>query len=227
MNNLKAQIEVRFTPILDYHSKFKTILSPFLRFAKFETKKINNNDVFILNFAEEKYEITCTWNSLIFHTFEPTENILEKTGNLTHFFVILEKIKKIDSFGKIIDIIYGNWYLNTIPEDDIISLYKDNYINDKINSIEGDDNYHQITINKQTNKYNFQIQITPVFNLGNLQSQGVMPKIIEDIIPIIDYKGILYNIAIVYTNYDLDSLRKINAFSEKIYNHLKIKTVEN
>jgi len=99
MNICKIQFETRYTHILDFHQKYKTIFTPYLNLDDLKFTIENTNTVqeyIVLKFEESFYHIQCRMDRMIF-IYEGDMSVVRKSNSpIKLFFDILEKILAID-----------------------------------------------------------------------------------------------------------------------------------
>lgn len=138
MNDLiipKFQFEIRYTYILDFDSRYKSIMSPYLRFAsgmQLHGQGTRNEYVKLL-FDEHGYSIDCRWDRMVFVYEGDINNLKNPQSALKKFFFeIFDQISSLDSYGKTNNfLLVANGIKLTEDEsfENIVGKFNDNYLN--------------------------------------------------------------------------------------------------
>ena len=122
---LKTQFEIRYTNILDFPSRYKAIVSPFLRLATFNIHSMDTLEEFIvLNFNNEPNIIDLRWDKAIFYTTREVSSLYQKNGPTTSYFEIFSRLKELESFGLVQNMLLAKWWLNeSCPRDEYFKRY--------------------------------------------------------------------------------------------------------
>jgi hypothetical protein len=113
MTTLKIQVEARFKPILNFFDVYKPIVAPHLKTAT--GYNIGNQGTYdesiLIHYKEENYAIDIRQDRLIFITESRQEKLFEPSGQMFHFFKILEEISKVNTFVCFGSIVLAEWIL--------------------------------------------------------------------------------------------------------------------
>ncbi|GAA5522328.1 hypothetical protein LQ318_11310 [Aliifodinibius salicampi] len=135
----KFQFEIRYTYILDFESHYKSILSPYLKFAS--GMQIHGqgtrNEYIKLLFEEDGYSIDCRWDRMVF-VYEGEINNLKKNQSALNkiFFEIFDQISSLQSFGKITNyLIVANGVKLVENEhfEELVEKFTSHYLSDSAN----------------------------------------------------------------------------------------------
>src|SRR4051812_39699224 len=103
---LKTQFEIRYTAILDFASRYKSIVSPFLKLSTFSIQDLGMLEEHIqLGFTKDSFTLDLRWDRMIFTTQVKISNLYEKSGPTSSYFEIFERLKALDSFGQVQNIL--------------------------------------------------------------------------------------------------------------------------
>lgn len=112
MLNLKTQLEIRYTTILNFKTEYKNIISPYLKLCEFNINNVNSIDEYVvLTFKNGKYYFDCRWDKIIFVAEGIRDDLKKAQGPLFMFFEILDKLKKLPSFGQVQNVLLAEWNL--------------------------------------------------------------------------------------------------------------------
>jgi hypothetical protein len=138
MKIARLQFESRYIPILDFKEKYKTKLMPFLALKDVRFSVANPgtiNEILKLSFDESFYEIEIMYDRLVFRFEGTTEDLIKPTSQIKLFFDVLNKIKEIDTFQKVLINILAIW--SVIPlekeEKEIVKDFKNRFIKESVN----------------------------------------------------------------------------------------------
>ncbi|CAN5367332.1 hypothetical protein BH23BAC1_BH23BAC1_20490 [soil metagenome] len=128
---VKTQFEIRYTEILDFEYIYKEIFSPYLKFA---TANISNRGTYeefiVLTFTDESTFIDCRKDRIIFVFDDKRENVFNPNGLTFNFFSILKTLTEQKSFGKITNVIFGEWSIfeSKGSQSEIRSRFRERYL---------------------------------------------------------------------------------------------------
>ncbi len=112
MQILRTQFEIRYTSILDFSTRYKAIISPYLKLASFKIENFSLPEEYcVLVFKDDQSVIDIRWDRIIFRINTQT-SLFEKRGPTAAYFEILKKLMSLDSFGEILNIFLALWVLN-------------------------------------------------------------------------------------------------------------------
>lgn len=119
METIKLQIEIRFTPILDFSLKYKSILSPYLKLTNFSIQNFGAaEESCVLIFKDEPHiRIDARWDRLIYVVHSTDKNAFEVKSPIIYFFEIYDKLSKSESFGQLNDFLVASWHLKPSADD--------------------------------------------------------------------------------------------------------------
>lgn len=113
------QFEIRFTTLLNFSNVVRPIVAPF---AKLATRTIVDNENLIsekisLIFDDEFYQILILSDRIIFRSDRyDVNNLLQNNSFIEEpFFNIFNKIFELQDFGKITNVLFWSFYINTQP----------------------------------------------------------------------------------------------------------------
>ena len=133
MEFAKIQFELRFSPILNFSTIYREIISPFLKLAS--GFQINNqgggNEGIMLLFQEDYFQIDCRWDRLILISEGDTSRFTDKNSSIKYFFELFETFNKLNSFGKLTHyiLLVNGINLQEATSDKIIAEFESNYLN--------------------------------------------------------------------------------------------------
>ena len=134
MQNLKTQFEVRYSTLLNFKTDYKLIFAPYLKNCEFT---VNNSDTIkeyiVLVFKEEKYIIDCRWDRIVFTSEGIRDDLKKSQGPFFTFFEIFEKLKNLDAFGEIKNVLLAEWNLIEYEKslEEIKKLFRKSFLSDK------------------------------------------------------------------------------------------------
>jgi len=174
------QFEIRYNHILNFSQIARKILSPYVRLAdSISIDKQNTiEERIILDFAEDNYKITVSWDRIIINGQGELNVYTNNNSPIeTPFFNILESIKKLDEFGSILNILFVSNQINKIKikENKLTNNFLSKTINDNVCDIlEKTTDASIILQNKDT--YSEQtITFGPYFGLIDLNRRPLKP----------------------------------------------------
>ncbi len=123
------QFEVRYSSILDFPNVIGEALAPFIKLSS----KVNieheysHKQRIILQFAQDFYTITVSWDRIIIQTNGFSDGLNENNSIVENpFFDIIAKIKNLKAFGEINNILFFTMILN-IKDKDLMVIKKNFY----------------------------------------------------------------------------------------------------
>ncbi len=188
MQALKLQIEIRFTPILDFSSAYKTILSPYLKLANFSIQNFGApEESCILTFKDEpNIRIDARWDRLIYILNTNEKTAFDATSPIMYFFEIYDKLKSLNSYGTLNDFLLATWHIEK-KESFTANSVTEKWLKKtpKISEFDLDD-IAIVYEAKSKNNDVFKLQFGP-FKVSDIKSFGLSPdELIKD-----DQKGLL------------------------------------
>jgi len=223
MLQAKLQFEVRYSYILNFQQESRKILSPYLRLANVNISNIDTSEEHIvLIFKEENYYIDARWDRLIL-AYEGGLDSVEEFHHITmHFFEILHKLAKLETFGKIINSILARFLIKEIEGDDktVKREFRKKYYTSNVPSLEGEEQDFAIVIENKKDKDYTKITFGPFDadkDIPRLKLYSINPSLSSNIVEI---KGLLFE-ALQATNsskVDFDTFKKLYTQQRRILN---------
>lgn len=134
-----AQFEIRFSPILNFNSIIRELLSPYLRMASsFNFANQGKYEESIkINFEEEFYSIDCRWDRVVFVCQEDPSRFSKQNSTMKIFWEIVEKITLMPTFGTLKHSLFVCYEIKVLDEsqESIISKFKSKYFTKEIDRI--------------------------------------------------------------------------------------------
>lgn len=129
------QFEIRYSNILDFHNVIGEAIAPYVQLAsKLNVDNENSHkQQVVLNFEQDFYIITVTWDRLIVQTNGFKKGLNENNSIIDNpYFDILKKVKEISAFGEIRNILFYSFNINLIDSelDKIITNFNKRYLCD-------------------------------------------------------------------------------------------------
>ena len=168
------QIEIRFTPILNFDTLSKSIIAPYLKISSsFNIEEENSvRQRITLGFDSETYKIVFHWDRLILTTSAPIDNF-NKAGSIIEepFFSILQKIIKLEEFGKVLNCLYYRVKVNSKDAYDNSKFTKDFLSKNTISILPFTDS--GVVIEKIVNGETTNVSIGPYLGIIDVQKRGI------------------------------------------------------
>lgn len=174
------QFEIRYTTILDFPNVIRTPIAPFVKLAK----RINidnegsHNERITLAFDDEYYQIIITWDRIIIR-YEGDKDNLSKNNSIIEepFFNILGKIRDLDNFGEINNILYYSFIIHKldIEKEELLKKFISKYLNSTPKII---NNPTDVAVTLENNVGGKQITLTfgPYFGEDDLKKRNIIVK---------------------------------------------------
>lgn len=192
---IKLQAEIRFTALLNFRNIYKPIISPYLKLCKFEIFNTDTvQEYIILDFKDEGIAIDLRWDKIIFVCEGKKENLFASNGPMHHFFDILTKLSKDESFGKILNYILAEWNLYEIEkeEDQILQDFKNKYL---VSTVLPDTDYNTddlgVIINYKEKENLIKLQFGPYKAETDIETYKLKLPFSKDLPKVLTKKGIL------------------------------------
>jgi len=186
--NSRFQFEIRYTPILNFNSVYKELLSPYLKLASgFKIHGQNSPQEHIeLIFEEDHFHIDARWDRLIFVTEGDLANLTDDTSITKIYFEIFDKFKGIKTFGKVNNYVTYAVGVDTRADsskEEIITNFKSTYLKDEAlkfvsNEIDPD---IAITYEYERDDINHFISFGPYLYESDLNRRNLSPYKSEDV----------------------------------------------
>lgn len=116
------QFEIIYEPILNFHQVYRKAMSPFSRLAdSTEILDIHSlKETLHLEFHEEKFDIFCNLESLLFRTQEDLSRFTKSAQSpIRVFYEILDKFREFDTFGNVKSYTMTVEYLNPLLTENV------------------------------------------------------------------------------------------------------------
>lgn len=180
------QFEVRYNHILNFSQIARKILSPFVRLT--QSIKLENQNTLeeriVLNFENEDYMIIVSWDRIIIKgqgdlgAFTNANSPVE-----TPFFIILEKLKSLEEFGSIQNILFAINYIKKldISKDNLVEEFTKKTMKNEVSEIL--DNKTDLVIVLETSESGEEKTVTfgPYFGTEELKKRHLIPVKIENL----------------------------------------------
>lgn len=226
MITFKTQIEIRYTPILNFRDVYKPIVSPFLKNGKFEIPNENTiQEQIKITYVSEGTVIDIRWDRIVFICDGKPSNLFLPKGPLFFYLSIFEKLKKLQEFGEITNLLLADWSLLEIDnkENEIIRDFKKSYLNNvpKLDNTEAD---LGISIDFREKEDIVKLMFGPYRSKSDIDVHNLRPISSKDTLASLNKKGILLH-AIVVENtnqMDLSQFKKLEAKIETLFKQITI-----
>lgn len=181
-NNLVPyfQYEVRFTPILDFGSSVRTVLTPYVKLTKRVgiDNRGQNNEAINLYMDDDFYQIVCLWDRLVIRSEGMLDTFKGKSSLVkSPFFDILGKISELKEFGKVTNhlLAVNLVNINGLSEEKNKEKFREDWINPHVKTVLGQCDY-AITLDNRKEGFEDCIEFGPYVGLKDLEDRKRKPK---------------------------------------------------
>lgn len=174
------QFEIRYTTILDFPNVIRTPIAPFVKLAK----RINidnegsHNERITIAFDDEYYQIIATWDRLIIRYEGDKENLPKNNSIIEEpFFNILGKIRELDNFGEINNILYYSFIIHPIEisKKELLQKFVVKYLNNT-NKIIDHPTDVAVTLDKNSDSEQISLNFGPYIGEEDLKKRNITVK---------------------------------------------------
>lgn len=221
IRQLKTQLEVRYTHILDFSTSIKPLLSPFLKLA--HGFNLNNqgrlDEGYKLNFETDRFSVEARWDRIILIIEGDLARFEEETSSLSVFFDIVDAIKNLSSFGTITNCVFLTYFFEAQQKEkaEVVKSFNDTYFKHEVQNILNAPTNLSFELAKEIeDKESISITLNP-FSSYEIENKNLLPFGSEDSLKLYDEEGVLMSVKI---------FRKNNNFVFKDFIKLKKETRE-
>lgn len=181
IHQLRTQFEIRYTPILDFSSRIRPIVSPYLRLAqKYAVDNRDQIDEYIrLIFSEENFIISFHWDRIVINTEGEFSNIFSTNSTANEiFFSVFNQILEFDSFGKISYYVFETFFVRLVglEKEQVIRNFKDAFLRDSMSEFSSDlPEDIEIRITKKDGNKVHRIHSGPYMNTDDIKAYNLLP----------------------------------------------------
>jgi hypothetical protein len=174
------QFEIRYTTILNFPNVIRTTLAPFVKLAKrinIENEGIHNERI-TLAFDDEYYQIIVTWDRLIIRYEGDKENLSKNNSIIEEpFFNILGKIRELDNFGEINNLLYYSFIIHPmeISKKELLQNFTTKYLNNT-NKIIDHTSDVAVILEKNSDSEQISLNFGPYFGEEDLKKRNIIVK---------------------------------------------------
>lgn len=189
------QYEVRYDHILNFSQIAREILAPYVKLS--QSFKIDNQDTIeeriILNFDDDNYQIIAAWDRLVIRGQNNLNPFLSKNSPFEMpFMAVLEKLKELDAFGSIKNVLYAAVYIKKldISKDHLFDTFKNKYLNSEVATILDSANDLAVTLEDRGDKHETNVTFGPYVGTPDLARLAFKPINLDNLDKT-DYAGIM------------------------------------
>lgn len=191
------QLEIRYDHILNFSQMAREIFAPYVQFS--QSLKVENigtlEERIILNFEEDDYLIIISWNTLLIKGQGDYSKFTSSNSHITFPFLdMFSKLMKLKEFGSIKNVLFAANHLKKLDKnkEETISLFFENSLSKKNNSILGETSDIAITLENKKETSESSIVYGPYYgpeefkkrrlkpvnpiSLGDLEFTGIMAE---------------------------------------------------
>ena len=189
------QFEIRYDHILNFSEIGRKLLSPFVKLS--QSIKIDNqntlNERIILNFEDDNYTIIVSWDRIILKGQNNVELFTGKNSPLEMpFFLILEKLKNLEEFGSIKNILYIIIYIKKLKleESELYNHFAEKFHLPKTKEILDTPNDMAVLLEDNLNEKSETILFGPYTGISDLDKRPLSPLNKKEL-PDVDFHGVI------------------------------------
>ncbi len=156
MKLVKLQFEIKYNHLLDFSSRYKQIVQPFINMegVEFTINNQNQADEFItIQYKNLSFLLDVRWDRMFIRLEGEQTNIKNSTSPIKYFFEIYEKLKGINTF-KVKLAIIAAWYVKPIDDEfeNIVTNFEKKFLTDKLSKLTKNAKDYSIEINSSIDK---------------------------------------------------------------------------
>jgi hypothetical protein len=175
------QLETRLKGILDFSRVGRTHLAPFSKAAEKVTiiKADKPDEMLTFEFVDSKYEIHASWDRLIFK-YEANLGSLTESGNPIEglYLPILNTLKKLDSFGQVLNHVLYLPTVAIIPDinrSDLLEKFNSKF-DFQFSGLQEDLDDLALILEYKNLSRQIKLEIGPYFGTADLEKRSIVPK---------------------------------------------------
>ena len=178
------QFEIRYNHILSFSQIARKVLSPYVRLAK-SIRVENQNTVeerIILNFEEDDYLIIVCWDRILIKGQGDMNTYTTKNSSIeTPFLNILDKIKELNEFGSIQNMLLAVNYIKkqNIEKEMLVEQFVSKTVNDGVSKLLENNTDVAITLENKKEGEETSISFGPYFGTNELKKRQIIPVNID------------------------------------------------
>jgi len=178
----RFQIEIKFTPLLNFSSIGKEVLSNFV--SEVQTLNVLGentiNESIVLDY-DQYNRITLNFLSLILFTEGPIFHLSESNSFIEHPLLdILNQLKTVRGWGNINKVLYYGVFVKIQPDksnEQVIQEFKTMYFNQSVNDIFGSEpKDYAFTIKNKIRNSEVYVEKGPYSGIKDLKAKKAVPK---------------------------------------------------
>jgi hypothetical protein len=221
------QMEIRYDHILNFSQIARKILAPFVRLSQ-SIKIENQNTVeerIILNFEEENYLIIVSWDRIILRGQNSLSPYLSKNSPFEMpFLAILDRLKELDEFGSIKNVLYVVIYVKQIikiKKEDLCLRFSDKFLNPETINLMDTTKDLAVTLEDRGVEHETTFSFGPYFGILDLTRRTIRPINLEAL-ENIDFSGIMleYKHGYSTSKVSLKDFENLTKTSNKVFDRL-------
>lgn len=224
------QLEIRFSPILNFNHINKELVAPYVKFSKkLNVENENRLDERIV-LVDDLLSIFISWDRLIFKGQNNLDALLLENSKLDHvFFGIFSKIKDLESFDSISSVLFISTYVlksrqNTKNGN---TIFLNNTVTDKVKSLLPNSTDSAVVIERKNLKDVESLNFGPYNGVQDLENRLIKPLDIS-VLGDMNYDGLICEYKKMYKpdDFDMQAMKDLFKISESVVKDLKNKLME-
>ena len=178
------QYEVRYNHILNFSQIARELLSPFVQLAD-SIKLENQNSIeerIIFSFEEEDYIIIVGWDRILLKGQGAVSRYTEANSAIeTPFLAMLEKIKDLEEFGTIRNVLLAINYINELDytESELVDKFSEMSLNGYASNVLEQTTDVAITLENKVDGDEMTVSYGPYFGKKELMTRQMLPNNME------------------------------------------------
>ena len=230
MHTIFHQFELRFDPILDFPQKIKTVLVPYARiFPNINIVKENSVGEQITFIADQEfYNLSIYWDKIILRYEGDPFNLVTANSIIEDPFIeIFKKIRELDSFGNVTNVLFYTLFLNADSSNDLEKItesFKENFLSTAIAETVKDVNDIVVTFETENDEFLRRLDIKVYKGINDLINRKVSLNRIESLAAS-EQKGSMIEFKFIdksVTDFSFSDYKRItNIFKEEINKYEK------
>jgi len=217
------QFEIRYDHILNFSQIARKILAPYVRLA--QSIKVENQNTLeeriILNFEEENYIIIVSWDRILLKGQNSLNPHISKNSPIQMpFLAILDKLKELEEFGSIKNVLYAATYIKDfkIEKEELFSRFSEKYLNPESKIILDSPNDLAVTLEDRGAEHETTISFGPYIETSDLARRTIRPLNFETL-DNSEFFGLMleYKHGYSTSSITLDDFEKLTKTSNKVF----------
>jgi hypothetical protein len=208
------QFEIRYTKILNFNSTVQNTIAPFVPLALDVNVEQENTINCRYSFRFENYEIYLYWDRAIIRTDGEISHLTENNSIIEEpFFNLFNKIKKMSSFGSILNCLCISIFINHTKKNqqDIVDDFSNNYLNiENTEKVVIKPTDVCLVLEKNIEEKQLSMQFGPYLGIEDLKKRGIATKN-KDVLSLLDNFGTMAEVKI------FEPLRNVSFTTYKEY----------